>query len=246
MKKKILIVEDQFIIAYDIKQILESQDYEVIINVSSMEEAINILQTISIDLVLLDIGLNGVHSGLDLGDYINQTFKIPFIYITSYHDEQTLADIVKTHPVGYVCKPFKPTDLTSAVKLAFLGKSLDETIKKEKEAVAEFEQIPYRIKKVLKYIDEHIHERLDIDTLAALTGWHKQHFIRTFQKTLNTTPYQFILTRKVEKSCEMVLATECPCSDIAFEYGFMSYANFNKAFKKIKGLTPEQYRMRFK
>lgn len=246
MKKKILVVEDQFIIAYDIKQVLEKQGYEVINNVSTMEDAIDVLDTLDIDLALIDIGLKGNRTGLDLGEYINQTHKIPFIYITSYHDNQTLSDIVKTHPAGYIVKPFKPLDITSAVEIAFMESALDqssEALKKREEA---FDQIPYRIKKVVQYIDDNIKERIEIDTLAAMTQYHKQHFIRTFQKAMNATPYQYILHKKIEKSCEMVITSDSPCSDIAYEFGFLSYANFNKAFKKIKGYTPEQYRLKYK
>lgn len=246
MKKRILVVEDQFVIAYDIKQVLEIQGYEVIINVSCMEDALNILDTLNIDLALIDIGLKGKCTGLDLGDYINHTYKIPFIYITSYHDNRTLSDIVKTHPAGFIVKPYKSLDIITAVEIAFMELDLNESIDVLKKKEEEYNQIPYRIKKVIQYIDDNIKERIDIDTLACLTQWHKQHFIRTFQKSLNTTPYQYILLRKIEKSCEMIINSDYPCADIAYEFGFLSYTNFNKSFKKIKGYTPEQYRLKFK
>jgi len=246
MKKKILIVEDQLIIAYDIKQILESQGYEVVSNVSSVEDAIEVLKTLPTDLVLLDIGLRGAQTGLDLGAYINQSFKIPFIYITSFSDAQTLSDATETHPSGYIVKPFKPLDVLTAVYLAFLDFNAKHSLIEQIEAQKQQEQIPYRLKKVLQYIDDHLHEKIEVDDLALLTEWHKQHFIRTFVKFINVTPYQYILNRKIEKSCEMIISSECPCSEIAFEFGFMSYGNFNKAFKKVKGYTPEQYRLKYK
>jgi YesN/AraC family two-component response regulator len=246
MKKKILIVEDQLIIAYDIKQILEAQDYEVVSNVSTMEDAIEVLKVIPTDLVLLDIGLRGLQTGLDLGEYINQTFKIPFIYVTSFSDVQTLSDAAKTHPAGYIVKPFKPLDVLTAVSLAILENNINQVVLENLEIQKHKDQLPYRLKKVLQYIDEHLHEKIEIDDLALLTDWHKQHFIRTFVKFMEVTPYQYILNKKIEKSCEMVVSSDCPCSDIAFEFGFMSYGNFNKAFKRIKGYTPEQYRLKYK
>jgi YesN/AraC family two-component response regulator len=245
-KNKILIVEDQLIIAYDIKQILESEGYDVVSSVSSVEDAIEVLRELPTDLALLDIGLKGNQTGLHLGELINQTFKIPFIYITSYSDAQTLKDASSTHPAGYIVKPFKPIDVLTAVSLAFLDSNTKQSLIEEFEAQKQQEQIPYRLKKVLQYIDEHLHEKIEVDDLALLTEWHKQHFIRTFVKFIHVTPYQYILNRKIEKSCEMIISSECPCSEIAFEFGFMSYGNFNKAFKKVKGYTPEQYRLKYK
>lgn len=246
LRKKVLIVEDQFLIAYDLKQILESNGFEVFNIVSTFEEAIELLQTIPLDLALLDIVLKSNKTGLDIGVYINQTIKIPFIYITAFHDQQTLIDVVQTKPSGFIAKPFKPIDVIAAVNLAILKTEQIFSLTSTNDLEYENDRIPYRIKKVIQYIDEHINERIEIDTLAQLTTWHKQHFIRIFQKTINSTPYQYILNKKIEKSCEMILSTDCSCSSIAFEFGFLSYSNFNKAFKKTKGFTPEQFRQKFK
>lgn len=242
VKKKILVVEDEFVIAYDLKQILEGENHEVFFNVSSVEAAIDILKSITIDLVLLDISLKGTKTGLDLAAFINLHYKIPFIYITSYYDIKTLKDISTTKPSAYLVKPFKPMDVITAVQLAFI----DDVEKGILDEADHEQQIPYRIKKVLLYIDNHLQDRIEIETLASLTDWNKQHFIRTFQKVTQTTPYQYILQRKIEKACEMILSTEDSCASIAFEFGFLSYANFHNAFKRLKNCTPEQYRLKYK
>jgi len=246
MKKRILIVEDQFVIAYDLKQILEEEAFEIFFNVPSVEAALEVLDSVSIDLVLLDIGLKGEKTGLDLAHHLNHVYKIPFIFITSYHDLKTLQDVHNTHPAGYLVKPFKALDVTTAVQMVFLPKEMKIQADAAVEDLFDESDVPYRIKKVLQYIDAHVREKIEIDTLAQLSGWHKQYFIRVFQRATKLTPYQYILNQKVEKAAVMITTTESTFSNIAFEYGFLSYGNFNRAFKKVKGVTPERYRMRFR
>ena len=82
MRPRILVVEDEIIIAHDIKGIL-SDDYDVIINIKTVEEAISIIEKEHFDLVLLDINLKAEKQGTVFGEYLLKKDTIPFIYITS-------------------------------------------------------------------------------------------------------------------------------------------------------------------
>ncbi len=115
---KILIVEDELIIAEDIRSMLSKMGYDVLGNAMDYEEAIGILETSCPDLILLDVNLNGKKDGIDLANTINMKFKIPFVYTTSYSDAATLTRAKATHPINYLVKPFKEEQLFTAIELA--------------------------------------------------------------------------------------------------------------------------------
>jgi len=240
MKQKILVVEDEIIIAHDIKGILE-KDYEVVINIKTVEEAITRLESENFDLVLLDINLKNDKDGTHLGKYLLNNDTIPFVYITALSDVGTLDKVKETRPYGYVIKPFREVDLQSTVFLAlnnFKHRNVD-LLRSNNEVI---DDIPFRIKKTINYIDEHISEKIELITLAALTKWKEHHFIRVFTKLLGVTPYQYILARKIDKAKLLLMDDDLPITSISFELGFQSHSNFINAFKKITNTTPEAFR----
>jgi DNA-binding NarL/FixJ family response regulator len=126
---KILIVEDELIIAEDVRGMLSRMGYEVVGNAMDYSEAIALLENTTPDLVLLDVNLNGKKDGIDLAQTINEAYKIPFIYTTSYSDTPTLQRAKNTNPANYLVKPFKQEQLFTAIEMALYR--LSEIPKKE-------------------------------------------------------------------------------------------------------------------
>lgn len=120
---KILIVEDELIIAEDVKNMLTHMEYEVVDVAMDYDEAIAILETKKPDLILLDVNLNSHKDGIDLAELINEKFKIPFIFTTSYSDSLTLNRAKDTHPINYLVKPFKKEQLFSTIEMALYSLS---------------------------------------------------------------------------------------------------------------------------
>ena len=118
---KILLVEDELIIAEDMTNMLERIGYEVIGSAIDFEEAIEILENEKPDLILLDVNLGGKRDGIDLAEEINKRFDIPFIFTTSYTDGPTIERAKKTHPINYLVKPFKQGQLYTAIEIAMLN-----------------------------------------------------------------------------------------------------------------------------
>ncbi len=115
---KILIVEDEIIVAWDIKETLEKFGHTVVDLVVSGSEALGSAISDSPDLVLMDIRLEGEIDGITAGEAIYQQLKIPIVYLTAHADELTLARATRTNPFGYVLKPFQPQSLQSTIKVA--------------------------------------------------------------------------------------------------------------------------------
>jgi CheY-like chemotaxis protein len=119
-KTKILVVEDQTIVALNIKNRLRNLGYAVPVAVVSGEEAIREAELTNADLVLMDIMLKGDMDGIEAARIIKSRFGIPIIYLTACTDFETLERAKLTDPEGYISKPFKEEDLYENIEAALL------------------------------------------------------------------------------------------------------------------------------
>ncbi len=117
-KIKILIVEDEALIAKDIEMSLRQLEYSIIGIAYDSVTALDMIHSRRPDLVLLDIELNSELTGIDIAVILNEKYKIPFIYLTSFSDPCTIDFVKKTLPFGYILKPFSERELYSAIELA--------------------------------------------------------------------------------------------------------------------------------
>lgn len=129
MSIHVLIVEDEPIIASDIEMTLKAHDYAIAGIAYSSTKAIDLLHRFSPDVVLLDIAIQGDKDGIEIAAIIKDKYKIPFIYITSYADKQTLERAKRTLPYGYIVKPFKDRDVISAIEMAVYRFAIDHNPK---------------------------------------------------------------------------------------------------------------------
>ena len=239
---KILIVEDELLIAKDISIILEGEGYETVIGITTVNEAIEIINQENFVLVLIDINLRSNSDGVELGSYLLKKDTLPFIYITSHSDNVTLDRVKDTRPYGIIIKPFKAIDIKSTVSIVlsnFKHKHIDVFRNEEEHKV---DEVPFILKNVIQYINDNITEKIEIQQLTEMTKWSHHHFIRTFTKYINQTPYQYILKKKIEKAKAIICESDTSLAIIAIELGFTSYSNFCNAFKKESGKTPEMFR----
>ena len=132
-KPNILIVEDEKIVAKDIQHQLEKLKYNVI-GISSLgEDAISKAKKIRPNLVLMDIMLKGSMTGIEAAKHIRENYDIPVIYLTAYADEDTLSKAKMTEPHGYLIKPFKESDLKTAIEITLYKHKKEVKIKKERD-----------------------------------------------------------------------------------------------------------------
>lgn len=115
---KILVVEDENIVALEIKKRLQKLGYIVPGVASTGEDAIIKAEGILPDLVLMDIMLKGEIDGIHAAGEIRSRFNIPVIYLTAYSDEETLERTKLTEHYGYILKPFEEEDLRTTIEIA--------------------------------------------------------------------------------------------------------------------------------
>lgn len=119
MKKNILIVEDESVIAMEISSYVQNLGYNVIATVSSAKNALKQFLHAKIDVVLIDVHIKGNVDGISCAEEIKKQQKdIDIIYISALSDDETLDRAIKTDPIAYLIKPFHPRELLVALKIA--------------------------------------------------------------------------------------------------------------------------------
>ena len=128
---KILIVEDESIIAMDIERGLKKLGYLVTGIVNRCEDALQKIQENLPDLILMDIQIKGKRDGIESAQVIHRQYNIPIIFLTAYADERTLQRAKAAEPLGYIIKPFIETDLYAAIEVALYKQQT--LVKRERE-----------------------------------------------------------------------------------------------------------------
>ncbi len=128
-KAKILIVEDEGIIAEDLKASLKDTGYNVVGVATNGKAAITEAATKNPDLVLMDIVLQGNMDGIQAAKKITELHNIPIIYLTAYSDEKMLERAKITQPSGYLLKPFRDRELHSTIEMALFKHNLEMELK---------------------------------------------------------------------------------------------------------------------
>ncbi len=116
-KAKILIVEDESLVALEIKSALEKEGYRVCDVADEFAPAIECVKSCKPDMVLMDIYLNGEVSGIEACKIIKEIYKIPVVFLTAYSDSNTMNEALGCEPDGYLIKPFRRAELLAAVKM---------------------------------------------------------------------------------------------------------------------------------
>lgn len=117
-KTRVLIVEDEAIVALEIKKALLKLDLEVTNTISSYDEVFDCITDKEPDIILMDINLEGSpKDGIEIVCEIQKIRNIPIIYLTAYSDDKTIDKAIATNPIGYLIKPFRIQELKSTILL---------------------------------------------------------------------------------------------------------------------------------
>lgn len=180
---KILIVEDESIVALALQEMIEQLGYNVVGNVLNGEEAIEKTMNLKPDLILMDIRLKGTIDGVETARKIRNKADIPIIYLTAYGDEETVHRAKKTDPSAYIIKPFNELSLRSNIEIVLHQQKLKEEILDTKNHL---ETIINNISDMLFCFNEK--NRLTVFNAAAetITGYSQKELLN---KTVDQLPF---------------------------------------------------------
>src|SRR6056297_2856488 len=130
-KEKVLIVEDERIIALDLKKRLERFGFPAPEIVSNGEEALTAAESLRPDIILMDIMLGGPIDGIDAAKTVKEKLNIPVIFLTAYSNENTLDRAKEAEPYGYILKPFKERELYTTIDIALYKFQVNKQLKQQ-------------------------------------------------------------------------------------------------------------------
>lgn len=116
---RILVVEDEAIVALNLQQRLELLGYDVPAIAASGQESLDLINDLLPDLVLMDIHIQGHMDGIEVASRLRQSHPVPVIYLTAYAEDATLERARQTQPYGYLLKPFSERELHATIQMAF-------------------------------------------------------------------------------------------------------------------------------
>lgn len=124
-KLNIAIIEDESFISEIIRMMVEEMGHKVVGIAHNRESAIQLIDSVLFDFAILDINIEGNQEGIELAGKI-QDKEVPFMFLTSYADRNTLLEAKKTHPGAYVVKPFTDEELHAGIEMALMHNSVDQ------------------------------------------------------------------------------------------------------------------------
>jgi transcriptional regulator with GAF, ATPase, and Fis domain len=213
MQKKILIVEDEFVVANDLRLILQKSGYEVCGIADSFDEAVTIIEEHNPGLVLLDIYLKGNKTGIDLAKLLSEK-NIAFVYLSANSNQKIMEAAKATQPYGFLVKPFREKDVLVTLDIAHYrhAHSVESKLRKEQSLQLALTNI-----------------------MADNIAW-EERLLKIAATLQQAIPFDYILLglKKMED--------EPPRACTFFRIGFDEYQTIRIAdFFSIVGITQEQF-----
>jgi len=198
-KVKVLIVEDELIIAEEIRDVLEELDYEVYEPANTYTAAIEAIEEEIPDIAIVDINLSGRKTGIDLAAKINSEYNFPFIFLTSNTDRITLEEAKQVEPLAYLVKPYSKQELFTSIEVALYNYS--------KQRAQAFDQGSLIIKNSLFIKQNKAFIRLNFEDILYLVSDHvymeivmtngKKHTVRgTLNEYMNRLGPNFVRSNR--------------------------------------------------
>jgi diguanylate cyclase (GGDEF)-like protein/PAS domain S-box-containing protein len=131
--RRIMIVEDETIVALDLETRLKTFHFDVVSSVTTGEEAVREAEEKRPDLILMDINLDGQIDGVEAAGTIRRRFGIPIIFLTAWGDQTTLDRAKETEPYGYIIKPFEDRELYSQIEIAIHNHRSESDLRRREE-----------------------------------------------------------------------------------------------------------------
>jgi formate hydrogenlyase transcriptional activator len=219
MEKKILIVEDEFVVANDLRLILQKSGYEVCGIADSVDEALTLIEKYNPGLILLDIYLKGNKTGIDLAAFLTEK-NIAFVYLSANSNQKVMEAAKATQPYGFLVKPFREKDVLVTLDIAHYrhAHSVESKLRKEQSLQLALTNI-----------------------MADNIAW-EERLLKIATTMQQAIPFDYILLglKKIED--------EPPRACTFFRIGFDEYQTIRiPDFFSIAGITQEQfYAMRTK
>lgn len=215
LKRRILVVEDENIVAMDICQGLERLGHEVIGVTNNGKSAIALAESVRPDLILMDIQIKGDIDGIETSKEIWNRLQIPVIFLTAYADSSTLERAKATEPFGYILKPFEERELHTAIEVVLSKhRAVQAEHRKQIEALRQSEEIFHLLVNSVK--DYAI---IMLDTEGAIATWNAgaERIYGYREQEILGKHFSALLPKESKRSQVLDIGFKCALEDGRYE-----------------------------
>lgn len=243
---RILIIEDELIVARDLEAALCSMGHEVVGIATNADEAFALAEEEKPDLALVDIRVRGDRDGVSIAAYLREERPIRIVFLTSHADDHTVQRASAIGPNGYLLKPFTDEGLFACLSVALSQKSEPYTpiaLEALNHASDKGSKLSdHVLREIEAYIGQNLDKEITLATLAGIAQLSESAFSRRFKATMKMSPYQYVLSERLSEAKRLLRATDWKLAEISDAIGFSSQSHFTTTFKSHIGVTPLAYR----
>ena len=242
MKKlRVLLVDDEIMIREGFKHLFdwEAHDCQVIGEAADGMEAMNQIDALQPDIVIMDINIP-IMNGLKVIQCSRMKHpEIAFVIVSGYDDFSYCREALRLKITDYILKPVNYEEFGACIdnlKIALFRQQLpqEETQGEERPIMA-----------ITRYLQEHLSEDISLSILAEEFHLSAQYISQLFKSEIGVNFLAYLTNIRMERAKKLLLSTALSIGEISDELGFGDYRVFTKVFKKSEGVTPSQYRRDF-
>lgn len=242
MKKlKVLLVDDEIMIREGFKKLFdwEEHDCEVVGEAADGMEALNRIEMLVPDIVIMDINIPIVN-GLKVIQMSRIKYpEMAFIIVSGYDDFSYCREALRLKITDYILKPVNYEEFGTCIDNLRINMFENRT-KTEKDTGEE-----HPIMGIVRYLQEHLAEEISLNLLAEKFHLSAQYISQLFKSEIGVNFLAYLTNIRMEQAKKLLLSTAMSIAEISEKCGYSDYRVFTKAFKKSEGATPSQYRQQF-
>ncbi len=242
---RILIVENEHMVAEELARILGKLGHEVVACTSNFSDAIASVLEYSPDLVILNVHLKESRDGAALAMELREEHDVAIAFLTSDVSRDLVARVASVRPNGFLKKPFDPDTVNALIVTALANFSGSRGLdlggcalsSGQPQALTEPER-----NALLAFIERNLDKPIRTSRLAAIVNKAERTFSRLFMSSFKVSPQRYVSELRIAEAKRLLRNTEWSLADISLAVGFSSQSNFTAAFTKAQGISPSQYR----
>ena len=242
-KLGVLLVDDEIMIREGFKRLFdwESHDCEVIGEASDGMEALNQIEMLNPDIVIMDINLP-IMNGLKVIKSSRMKHpEIAFVIVSGYDDFSYCREALRLQITDYILQPVNYEEFGSCIdnlKISLYERRITTEAEPEK-------QEERTITGITRYLQEHLEEEISLSVLEQEFHLNPQYISQLFKSEIGVGFLAYLTNIRMEKAKKLLLSTSLSVAEVAERSGYSDYRVFTKVFKKTEGVTPSQFRRDF-
>ncbi len=242
-KLGVLLVDDEIMIREGFKRLFDwkKHDCEVIGEASDGMEALNQIDTLNPDIVIMDINIP-IMNGLKVIKLSRMKHpEIAFVIVSGYDDFSYCREALRLQIVDYILKPVNYDEFGSCIDNLKIS-MFEQQISKE-QVLGNTDG--RTISSITRYLQEHLSEEISLSVLAEEFHLNPQYISQLFKSEIGVGFLTYLSNMRLEKAKKLLVSTALSVAEIAEQCGYSDYRVFTKVFKKTEGITPSQFRRDF-